>query len=244
MVRTIDKSKLSSSIESINVVTQYKIILFMSDGSISEADFGMESITICEIPTERELLHPYSDYCFGTKVEWVCWENEYVMSTDNDKYKIEFKTKPKVMHIDKFFDDDFIDIFCVFMDPGSTLITFVRFRTEQRIEIPQSVHCCKWSIEFIDQKIFCSDMDLLYIYIVLWSVNMKSITLIQLNLSVVNNFNSEVMGRINWTDDLEIKHYQTKNEFCAFKWYSAVEFNVYPMTTPPALKVKPANGHL
>ena len=223
-VRTIEENKLSASIESIKARSRCKIILFMSDGSILMADFDKKSITLCEIPTGRELLHPWYNF-ISEKVEWLYWDNEHVICAHNEKFKIKFKTKPKVMSIDENCDGESIDIFCVFVNPGSMLITVVDFTTEKRIEIPQSVHGCK-SIEFIDQYIPSFNMSLFYI--VLWSVEMKSVTLIQIKWSVFNNFKSEVIGRINWTDDLEIKECQTENEIHAlkFSFLPAVEVDV------------------
>ena len=224
LVGTVAESNLSSSIDSIKARSRCKIILFMSDGSILMADFSEECITLCEIPAGRELLHPWYNF-ISEKVEWLYWENEHVICAHKEKFKIKFKSKPKVMSIDENCDDESKDIFCVFMNPGSMLITVVDFTTEKRIEIPQSVHGCK-SIEFIDQYFPSFNMSLFYI--ALWSVKMKSVTLIQIKWSVLHNFKSEVIGRINWTDDLEIKECQTENEIYAlkFSFLPAVEVHV------------------
>ena len=225
---TIKESKLPSSIESIKAVRWNQIILFMSDGSVLEANFREESISKCEIPAGRDLLYPYSCWYSNTKVDWVYWENGHVKSTRYDDFKIEFKTKPKVKNIIArmgFFSEALVSL-----DEGTMLITVGNFMAGTLTQIPQSVHGCN-SIDFIDRYSFYDDMDSLYTYILLWSVKMKSITLILIKGNVRDSFNSKVIGRVNWTDDLEIKHYQTKcwlEKDLAVNWYflPAVELNV------------------
>ena len=219
LVGTIKESKLSSSIESIKAVSWDWIILFMSDGGILEASFKAECITMCEVPAGRDLLYPYTFRHRSPKVDWIYWENEHVKSTQNDKFKIEFKIKPKVMFLDLF---DRKRQVWVLLDQETMLITVVDSSEEERNEIPQSVHGCN-SIDFIDSYSVYKYRDSFYADIVLWSVEMKSITLILINGSVRGNFNSEVIGRVNWTDDLEVKRYQTKsgfrNDHAVYWWY-------------------------
>ncbi|XP_075244702.1 uncharacterized protein LOC142338710 [Convolutriloba macropyga] len=231
LVGTIKESKLSSSIESIKAASWERIILFMSDDSILEANFKKKCITRCEIPAGRELLHPYFRGYSSPKLEWIYWENGHVKSTQNDNFKIEFKTKPKVFYIENcILPNVFFSEACVLLDEGTMLITVVNPMTKILTQIPQSVHGCN-SIHFIDSFSFYENAYPLYTYILLWSVKMKSITLIRLKGGVRGNFNSEVEGRVYWTDELEIKHYQTK---CWFRndrvvnlyFLPAVEVNV------------------
>ena len=217
LLGAIKGSNLSSSIESIKATSWERIILFMSDGSILEANFKEDCISKCEVPAGRDLLYPYSCWHSDTKVDWVYWENGHVKSTQNDDFKIEFKTKPKVMRIEV---RDIKRQAWVLLDEGTMLITFANPTTKRLIEIPQSVHGCN-SIDFIDRYIVCN-----HTYILLWSVKMKSITLIELEWrSIRGNFNSAVIGRVNWADDLEIKQYQTK---CWFRKDRAVNWQFLP----------------
>ena len=228
-VKTIKESNLSSSIESIKMVSPDNVILFMSDRSTLMADFDKKSITLCQVPTGRELLDPCYNWISG-KVEWLYWENNHVTSTNNKKYKIKFKTKPKVMRIQEDFDDDdVLHNMGVFMEPGSMLITVVDLRTDNRTQIPQSVHGCN-SIDNIAIHLIGLDSYLFCINMVLWSVQMKSITIIEAMLSFSDPMNFKVMSRINWTDDLEVKRYQDKYESEDLEWYiyflPAVEVDV------------------
>ena len=205
IIGTIDAKDFSCSIESIELVYYEIVILYMSDGSIMKADFDEKSITKCETPTQRVLLRPYFNND-GQIIEWIYWEDKFVRITENDKFKQEFRTKPRVAFIEKFhcYSMEYNNVWCILLNPAAMIITLLDFRGNILARIPQSTHGYS-TVDFIS----CASV---FNVIILWSIKDKSVTIIHLERISSDEINISKTSRVNWADDLKIKQYKTTDE--------------------------------